>query len=184
MIGPDIPAHLLAQPSSSAAEDDTSDNEAGPAPPIGPQIPIGPQVPPTVSAATKGPPALVEDEDDDDEDYAPALPPHLAAARDATARRVVGPTLPTAAPRYADDSDDDDVGPQPLPAGVVLEEKDGVQEFMEREERRRKQLEVRVGLAFNTPGPSATGCIWRARPPRYVSDGVPVLQARTKTTSD
>ena len=40
------------------------------------------------------------------------------------------------------EDDDDDVGPRPLPQGVVLEEKDGVQEFLEREERRRKHLEV------------------------------------------
>ena len=30
----------------------------------------------------------------------------------------------------------------PLPEGVVVEEKDGVQEFLEKEERRRKQVEV------------------------------------------
>ena len=48
--------------------------------------------------------------------------------------------------RYEDDDDDDDVGPRPLPAGYAVEEKDGVQEFLEREERRRKQLEVRSGF--------------------------------------
>ena len=49
-------------------------------------------------------------------------------------------------PRYEEDEDDDDVGPRPLPAGYAVEEKDGVQEFLEREERRRKQLEVRSGF--------------------------------------
>ena len=42
-----------------------------------------------------------------------------------------------------DDSDDEDVGPMPLPAGYAVEEKDGVTEFLEKEERRRKQIEVR-----------------------------------------
>ena len=54
---------------------------------------------------------------------------------------MIGPALPSAmgVSRYEDDDDDDDVGPRPLPAGYVVEEKDGVQEFLEREERRRKR---------------------------------------------
>ena len=46
------------------------------------------------------------------------------------------------------DDDDDDVGPMPLPAGVALYEKDGVEEFLEREERRRKNIEVRAWLSL------------------------------------
>ncbi|TFK84870.1 hypothetical protein K466DRAFT_209697 [Polyporus arcularius HHB13444] len=134
MIGPDLPPHLLAQ-SSSHPEDDNSDSDIGPAPPIGPIIP------PSVSVSQKPPPA--EEEEDDEDDYAPALPPELAAARASTSKKVLGPAFPpsVAGPYYGDDDDDDDVGPRPLPAGYVIEEKDGVQEFLEREERRRKQLE-------------------------------------------
>ncbi|KAH9927426.1 uncharacterized protein BXZ73DRAFT_48808 [Epithele typhae] len=139
MIGPDVPAHLLAP--DSTTPDDDSDTEAGPAPPssIGPQIPASVTAGPSRSAPKA---EAAEAEEEDEEDYAPALPPHLAAARE---KRVLGPAMPSAARarRYEDEEDEDeeDVGPMPLPYGVVLEEKDAVQEFMEREERRRKQLE-------------------------------------------
>ncbi|KAI1789173.1 hypothetical protein LXA43DRAFT_1155416 [Ganoderma leucocontextum] len=143
MIGPDIPAHILPQ-ASSADQDDTSDNEGPqPASSIGPQIPssIGPQIPPSRSQAPRTSTGHGEEvEEEEEDDYAPALPPELAAAR---AKKVLGPSFPPSAsrPTYEYDDDDDDVGPRPLPQGVVLEEKDGVQEFLEREERRRKHLE-------------------------------------------
>jgi hypothetical protein len=35
----------------------------------------------------------------------------------------------------------------PLPAGISFEEEDGVREFMEREERRRKQIEVCIAIS-------------------------------------
>ena len=144
MIGPAIPAHLLAGTSSSPQDDESSDSESGP-------TPIGPQIPPTLTTAPKAsttPPPYPppEEEEEDEDDYAPTLPPELAAARASTAKRVIGPALPSAfaaGPRYdEDDDDDDDVGPRPVPQGVVLEEKSGVEEFLEREERRRKRLEV------------------------------------------
>ncbi|KAI0662363.1 hypothetical protein C8Q70DRAFT_957809 [Cubamyces menziesii] len=143
MIGPDIPAHLLSSSSAqNEQEQDASDNE-GPSP-IGPQIPQHLVAGPARSTTPPPPqaPAAAEEEEDGEEDYAPALPPELAAAR-ASTKKVIGPTLPpsVAGPRFEDEEDDDDVGPRPLPAGYVLEEKDGVQEFLEREERRRKQLE-------------------------------------------
>ncbi|KAI0825270.1 hypothetical protein BC628DRAFT_1374328 [Trametes gibbosa] len=144
MIGPDIPAHILAS-SSSRNDEDNSDNEGSAS--IGPHIPSHLMSAPARST-TPPPPttaAREEEDDDDDDDYAPALPPELAAARASTAKKVLGPTLPPSAagPRYEeeDDDDDDDVGPRPLPQGYVEEEKDGVQEFLEREERRRKQIE-------------------------------------------
>ncbi|TBU26335.1 hypothetical protein BD309DRAFT_949030 [Dichomitus squalens] len=147
MIGPDLPANLLPQVSSSK-QDEASDSEGPqPAPSIGPQIPssIGPQISPTLPAAPRAstpPPPNIPEEEEDDDDYAPALPPELAAAR---AKKVHGPSFPPSVvgPTYTpyDDDDDDDVGPRPLPQGLVLEEKDGVQEFLEREERRRKNLE-------------------------------------------
>ena len=144
MIGPAIPAHLLAGTSSSHQDDESSDSESGP-------TPIGPQIPPTLTTAPKAsttPPPYPppEEEEEDEDDYAPTLPPELAAARASTAKRVIGPALPSAfaaGPRYdEDDDDDDDVGPRPVPQGIMLEEKSGVEEFLEREERRRKRLEV------------------------------------------
>ncbi|KAG2340302.1 hypothetical protein BDR05DRAFT_890106 [Suillus weaverae] len=112
---------------------------------------IGPQIPahllPTV--------ASVEDSDEDD-DYTPALPPDLAASRTAgpslsskselntppPKRQYVGPSLPGSQAPYDDDSDSD-VGPQPLPAAYAsrIKGKSGVEEFLEREERRRKLQE-------------------------------------------
>ncbi|KAI0651397.1 hypothetical protein C8Q79DRAFT_897101 [Trametes meyenii] len=138
MIGPEIPAHLLATPTPENG--DGLDTE-GPAS-IGPQIPS--QVLAGAARSTTPPlPPHVSEEEEDEDDYAPALPPGLAAAR-ASTKKVLGPTLPPsiAGPsRYEDEDDEDDVGPRPLPQGYAEEEKDGVQEFIEREERRRKQLE-------------------------------------------
>jgi hypothetical protein len=110
---------------------------------------IGPQIPtyllPTVAPA--------EDSGEED-DYTPALPPELAAARSAgpslpsrskspPKRQYVGPSLPSSQAPYDDDDSDSDVGPQPLPAAYAsqVEGKSGVEEFLEREERRRKLQE-------------------------------------------
>ena len=130
MIGPDIPAHLLSGRST------TPDSE----PEAGPSLPptVGPSIPQVQNK---------EEEEGDEDDYVPELPPDLAAARGgssaSTSKRVQGPSFPSGPPRPTYDSDDDDVGPMPLPAGYAFEEKDGVTEFLEREERRRKQAEVR-----------------------------------------
>ncbi|KAG0701962.1 hypothetical protein DFH29DRAFT_1048898 [Suillus ampliporus] len=111
---------------------------------IGPQIPV--HLRPT-------------DDSDEEDDYTPALPPDLAAARTAgpslpsksesklsntppPKRQYVGPSLPRSQ-TYSDDDSDSDVGPQPLPAAYAsrVEGKSGVEEFLEREERRRKLQE-------------------------------------------
>lgn len=120
MIGPPIP--------NSAGRSTTP--EVGPS--VGPQIPTGYSVKP------------VEEEEEED-DYVPELPPDLAAQRTAQKARVLGPSLPSAARDSYDDSDDDDVGPMPLPAHLSSqqEEKSAVEEFLEREKRRQKALEVR-----------------------------------------
>lgn len=129
---------------------------------------IGPNVPkhflPTVSAATENDAA-----ESDEDDYTPALPPELAAARKAAApsskptpgpstrrspsppppppRRVLGPAFPSARPTHdvgpdADSDSDADVGPQPLVATTTTrEERSGVKEFLEREARRRKNVQ-------------------------------------------
>lgn len=46
--------------------------------------------------------------------------------------------------REEEEESEDEVGPVPLPQGVVLEEEDGVREFLEKEEQRRKAIEVRL----------------------------------------
>lgn len=112
---------------------------------------IGPQIPEhlrTVSATAES----------DEDDYAPALPPDLAAARKAAGpspQHTPGPSTRRSPPprrgtgpkhaEYLDsDSDSDiDVGPQPLPAHVLAttREVSGVEEFLEREARRRKNIE-------------------------------------------
>lgn len=146
MIGPEVPANITSN--RSTAEDD---QEAGPS------LSIGPAIPHEILARSKGVPpteGTVEDDDDDDDDYAPALPPDLVAARGghavpaASTKQVQGPTLPPhmRGRQYGAsfEDDDDDYGPKPLPAGVVVQESDGVREFLEKEERRRKQVEVRA----------------------------------------
>ncbi|KAG2093719.1 Alpha/Beta hydrolase protein [Suillus discolor] len=112
---------------------------------------IGPQIPahflPTVASA---------EDSEEDNDYTPALPPDLTASCAAgpslpsksesnvapPKHQYVGPSLPGSQAPYDDDSDSD-VGPQPLPAIYAsrIEEKLGVEEFLEREERRRKLQE-------------------------------------------
>lgn len=126
-------------------------------PHIGPQIPngsgspdvlnnysVGPQLP---SGFTPEAPRYEEEEEDED-DYAPALPPDLVATRTGgsndigSSRRVHGPAMGPMR-REEEEESDDEVGPVPLPQGVVLEEEDGVREFLEKEEQRRKAIEVR-----------------------------------------
>jgi hypothetical protein len=149
MIGPDIPAELLSKRSTTS--DNESEPEAGPSQPPS----VGPVLPPYLLGKRRGPAPVqeAEDDDDDDDDYMPALPPDLdrfrPSAHPAAPKRVLGPSFPSIGGRasYADDHDDNDVGPMPLPEGYEVEEKDGVTEFLEKEERRRKQIEVR-SLAF------------------------------------
>ena len=137
MIGPAIP--------DSTKRSTTP--EAGPS--IGPQIP-------TNNAVNK--PAEEEEEEEED-DYVPELPPDLAAQRTAQRTRVLGPSLPSAVQNSYDDSDDEDVGPMPLPAHLSSrqQEKSAVEEFLEREKRRQQALEVRNTksihfLAYFLPG--------------------------------
>ncbi|KAG6844870.1 hypothetical protein H0H87_002815, partial [Tephrocybe sp. NHM501043] len=136
-IGPELPPHLQQQ---------------------GPEEPepknVGPEIPPHLLNQQTA------DDEDDEDDYVPELPPDLVASRSTgtsapppvsnAEKRVAGPSMPAYPPIYnpkyhsaynEDDDDDDDFGPKPLPAGVKHAQTDAVQEFMEREERRRKQAE-------------------------------------------
>ncbi|KAG6894563.1 hypothetical protein C0993_011223 [Termitomyces sp. T159_Od127] len=137
-IGPDLPPHL--QQRSEQAE----------------LVVVGPQIPSELLNRH------ADADDEDEDDYVPELPPDLKTACSGTPtvpavartvsqeeKRVSGPSLPSYPPiydpkyhaAYNEDEDDDDVGPKPLPAGVKHAETDAVQEFMEREERRRKVAE-------------------------------------------
>lgn len=150
-IGPALPPHLAHLAAASSRSPSAS-------PPPGPLAPTGPALP-------------VDEEEGDD--YVPALPPHLLAARQARASSSgvekksvnlsigpsvspsIGATLPTAGPARSssisgpsfpedDDSDDEVIGPVPVPTAGEEEEDEAqaaVREFLEREERRRKQAE-------------------------------------------
>jgi len=123
MIGPAIP-HPSGRPTTP---------EAGPS--VGPYIPTG--------YAVKKP--VEEEEEEEEDDYVPELPPDLAAQRTTQKARTLGPSLPSAAQYSYDDSDDDDVGPMPLPAHLSSQHqgKSAVEEFLEREKRRKQAMEVR-----------------------------------------
>ncbi|KAH9487320.1 GPALPP motifs-containing protein 1 [Psilocybe cubensis] len=121
-IGPQIPAHLLNSSSKIQVIDDDDDD-------FGPQPTSSPSIGPTMPTVTSKPVA------------GPSIPPPSSA-------RTIGPSLPTYAPTYDpnsaydnEDSDDDDIGPKPLPAGMQHRQSDAVQEFLEREEKRRKAAE-------------------------------------------
>jgi hypothetical protein len=97
-IGPQIPAHLLAQiQSSNNDSDDNSDSDTGPQP----------------STATVVP------------------------------SRPLAPSIPLVHPSRYDSDSDDDIGPKPLAAGQY-EQPDPVKEFMEKEEKRKKAVQVGV----------------------------------------
>ncbi|KAF9779739.1 hypothetical protein BJ322DRAFT_1101622 [Thelephora terrestris] len=123
MIGPAIP--------DSTKRSTTP--EAGPS--LGPQLPT--------DHAFKKPTEGEEDEDEDEDDYVPELPPDLVAQRGAQKARVLGPSLPLGSGHSYDDSEDEDVGPMPLPAHLSSQhqEKSAVEEFLEREKRRQQALE-------------------------------------------
>ena len=148
-IGPEIPSHFLTR-SNGGSPSDGGDHPSAVGPQIPPHLVAGPSKPLSEDEANK-------EESDSDDDYAPALPPDFAArSGSGPTTKVVGPTFPQPysksqnhdRSRYGIDADeedsDDDVGPMPLPDGISFEEENGVREFMEREERRRKQVEVRV----------------------------------------
>lgn len=123
MIGPTVPGSTKR---SATPEAESS---------LGPQLPT--------DYAFK-PPA--EEEDEEEDDYVPELPPDLVAQREAQKARVLGPSLPSGVENsYDGDSDDEDVGPMPLPAhlSALQQEKSAVEEFLEREKRRQQALEVR-----------------------------------------
>lgn len=138
-IGPQIPTQLQSKGSRVQVFDDDDDDDLGPKPSssIGPSIPpntrnIGPSMPPRPVAG----PSL------------PSSSSSTSNASKAQGSRTIGPSLPNYAPtynpnsNYSDEDSDDDIGPKPLPAGVQHQQPNAVQEFLEREEKRRKLAEV------------------------------------------
>ncbi|KAG7090559.1 hypothetical protein E1B28_009667 [Marasmius oreades] len=125
-IGPQLPPHL--QLVNSSEQENTV---------AGPHIPS--------QLLTTAP----DEEGEDEDDYTPALPPDLAStskpspdpARSSTTKKILGPALPQHG-SHSDDDSDDDVGPMPLPAGYENPaDVDGVKQFLEQEEKRRKNIE-------------------------------------------
>ena len=142
-IGPAIPAHVLAGSARSTTPEGEPDTTGDAAPPSS----IGPVIPPEVTRTATTPAHPQGESDEEEECYAPALPPDMLAARASApggkteSRRVVGPTLPPHLARrnvgYDEDEDEDDYGPAPPPSGAIVQEKSGLEEFIEREERRK-----------------------------------------------
>ncbi|KAL7414220.1 hypothetical protein BDY24DRAFT_386244 [Mrakia frigida] len=164
-IGPTLPPHLqkLADQQQQESEDGSDDDSYGPAPPR-------PSAPPSSSSVSIGPtlpphlqfkPQPESDDEEEDDSLGPALPPHLLAARQtkSSVPVVAGPSRPTAGPsrppagyqapspprrgRYDDDdSDDDVVGPMPVPEGMESAYSgSAVRDFEEREARWAKERE-------------------------------------------
>ncbi|ODO01695.1 hypothetical protein I350_06521 [Cryptococcus amylolentus CBS 6273] len=135
-------------------------------------MPIGPTLPPhlahlvrnrssSASPPPEGPAPPQPADDDEEDDYLPALPPHLQnrQSNPRPAGPSLGPTFPTSGPSRPpaapaagpsfeeedDDSDDEIVGPVPVPSAYADDDPDaGVREFLEREERMRKDAEERA----------------------------------------
>jgi hypothetical protein len=140
-IGPEIPAHLLQRRATPPPQEEQQGGEGHPSDAT---ARLGPPIPNLESQRTPAVDAHADDSDGSD-DYTPALPPELLAARSAAPQQrkpVLGPTLPPQAGVYGSD-EEEEIGPRP-PSGVSSAREDGVRQFLESEERRRKLLEVRV----------------------------------------
>lgn len=153
MIGPEIPAHLLAPQRHEDSEEEDSHQTK--------QNSIGPQIP----SRTLQHQSTTSDSDEDDDDAAGPMPHtpstksvsqgHLgnaSAPGPSTGRRPIGPERPhqlshsytTYRDNDDEDEDEDEIGPRPPPSGARQVEEDAVKRFMEVEETRRKKIEVSV----------------------------------------
>jgi hypothetical protein len=172
MIGAEIPAHLLknsTNPNPDSDDEDVEGPSIGPQIPEEllhskrPEVQVEDtvQAPGPMEAGPQIPLEVLQQQEkveEEEEDYTPALPPELLAQRRSQPstskpqsstspagppRRPIGPSFPSShLYPNADSDDDDEIGPKPLPPGLLsMHEKDAVTEFMEREERRRKNEE-------------------------------------------
>ena len=171
-IGPHIPAHLRsrnqAQPESAAEQP-----EAGPS--IVPVIPAAQTPSATITPPTLSVPRYEEEEEEEEDDadeYAPELPPELAAARanpsGGTPRRAIGPPWGPLRREEEEEESEDEIGPAPPPARHARASdarEDAVTEFMQKEAQRRQAIEVRafgVHTHHTTPsGSSSRPCAAR-----------------------
>ena len=154
--GPHIPVRILvsnAVDQELVVDADAVHPEAGPS--------MMPSLPPSGATITRStlpvPPYEEEEEEDDVDDYAPELPPELAAARaggaanpsfsssQVTPRRTIGPAARGPLPcEEEEEESEDEIGPAPPPAGSSSDAReDAVAEFMKKEEQRRQAIEVR-----------------------------------------
>lgn len=191
-ISPRIPAHLSAR-NAVGQESAAAQPEAGPS--------IGPLIPPQIPSATITPPGLPvpryeeeeeeEDEDEDGGDYAPELPPDLAAARANASgppppRRTFGPALgPFRREEEEESEEEDEIGPAPPPpprhsagTGPLDAREEAVTEFMEKEAQRRKAIEVRLSPSGSCTCSSA--CMSCAPVSVLISASAPQEAARPK----
>jgi hypothetical protein len=149
-------AHLLTG-NTVGQESAVEQSVAGPS--IAPPIPGQ-----TASATIITPPLPIpryeeEEEEEDEDDYAPQLPPDLAAARasaSGTQRRTLGPAR-APLPREEEEESEDEIGPAPPPplhagAGQSGARGDAIAEFIQKEAQRRQAVEVRL----STPGSFAS----------------------------
>ena len=132
-IGPQLPAHLLASTNDVSDDDDDDYMPALPPDLAVARTKAGPSLPPTKGLSSDSPPVSAASKG---KIHGPALP------------YVSLPTFPSHSPSVScpgadsDSNTDSEVGPQPLPSSTHPKlEKSAVQEFIEREERRRKNVE-------------------------------------------
>ena len=170
-IGPTLPPHLQKLADQQQQPDSDDEHSYGPAPPSSSRAPAPPSVPAPASIGPTLPPHLqanqqqADESDDEADNFGPALPPHLAARKaHPTAagpqRPPAGPQRPTAGPsrppagyqapsppprgRYDDESSDDDVvGPMPVPEGMQgAYAGSAIRDWEEREARWAAEREV------------------------------------------
>ncbi|KAJ3967878.1 hypothetical protein EV361DRAFT_456923 [Lentinula raphanica] len=111
---------------------------------------IGPELPPHLQHLYQRDEQQSDShEDESEDDYTPALPPDMipSSSKSSTSSSSHFPSYrpPTTSdfkPTYnaSYDSDDDDIGPKPLPSNSVLPTVDPVAEFIAKEERRKERI--------------------------------------------
>jgi hypothetical protein len=177
-ISPHIPADLLkgnTVDQGSAVEQP----EAGPS--------LGPQIPGRTGSATIITPLPLpryEEEEEDEDDYAPQLPPDLAAARAIAAGTQRRPTSGPARgplPREEEEESEDEIGPAPPPlhagAGQSDAREDAITDFMQKEAQRRQAVEVRLSTHASFTSSPPVFHRWHACapmcsfPPTYFTGG-------------
>jgi hypothetical protein len=150
--GPQIPPELLNNRGVGRGDSEDDGGDVGPKPDLenapttaGPTV-FGPQIPTALLTRRSSRDDEGRDEDVHPPSYSP-LPPPAAGPSKTPTRPSIGPSYPPTFNDDESDDSDDDIGPKPLPTGgMPSRETDGVREFMEKEERWRKLIEVHLTL--------------------------------------